>query len=300
MDLQSAKDAAVWREFPQRQFSRLSRGGALLAALTLGMAGLFKIAAFAREAFIASRFGLSSFTDAYFAAQQFPLILVTFMFGAFSLAFTPAYATEKRQTGRVAWLPGLLAYGGVLGGLLTVLMLGLAPWLLRALNNVPAPQGVATLAILSLSFAPVIWLGIWAGVMIATGRNLLAMFVTGLPYLSMTVLLIGLYALGKLDVLSLPVSFLAGLELWAARCLSGLAHANATARTLQRCLKPGKCPAFDIFSHSCVRPRLKTSATPPINYCWYILWRGPARERCRPIPARCGWACSASVYWGSR
>jgi glycosyltransferase involved in cell wall biosynthesis len=247
MDLQSAKDAAVWREFPQRQFSRLSRGGALLAALTLGMAGLFKIAAFAREAFIASRFGLSSFTDAYFASQQFPLILVTFMFGAFSLAFTPAYATEKRQTGRVAWLPGLLAYGGVLGGLLTVLMLGLAPWLLRALNNVPAPRGVGTLAILSLSFAPVIWLGIWAGVMIATDRNLLAMFVTGLPYLSMTVLLIGLYALGKLDVLSLPVSFLAGFGIVGCSVLIWIGARECHGANFATVLETWKMPGFRHF-----------------------------------------------------
>ncbi len=268
MDLKSAKDedaprqtgertpgalgvahgtVAVLREFLQGQLSRLSRGGALLAVLTLGMAGLFKIAAFAREAFIASRFGLSSFTDAYFASQQFPLILVTFMFGAFSLAFTPAYATEKRETGRVAWLPGLLFYGGVLGGLLTLLMLRLAPWLLRALNNAPAPQGVATLAILSVSFAPVIWLGIWAGTMIATGRNLLAMFVTGLPYLSMTVLLIGLYALGKLDVFSLPISFLAGFGIVGCSVLIWISARECRGAKFQAVLETWKMPGFRHF-----------------------------------------------------
>ena len=230
-----------------RQLSRLSRGGALLAALTLGMAGLFKIAAFAREAFIASRFGLSSFTDAYFASQQFPLILVAFMFGAFSLAFTPAYATEKRETGRVAWLPGLLVYGGLLGGLLTLLMLGLAPWLLRALNNAPEPQGVATLAILSVSFAPVIWLGIWAGAMIATGRNLLAMFVTGLPYLSMTVLLIGLYSIGKLDVFGLPVSFLAGFGIVGCSTLIWISARECQGAKFVAVLEPWKMPGFRHF-----------------------------------------------------
>jgi glycosyltransferase involved in cell wall biosynthesis len=211
------------------------------------MAGLFKIAAFAREAFIASRFGLSSVTDAYFASQQFPLILVTFMFGAFSLAFTPAYATEKRETGRVAWLPGLLLYGGALGCLLTLLMLGLAPWLLRALNNAPAPQGVATLAILSVSFAPVIFLGIWAGVMIATGRNLLAMFVTGLPYLSMTVLLIGLYALGKLDVFSLPVSFLAGFGIVGCSTLIWMIASDCRGAKFRAVLETWKMPGFRRF-----------------------------------------------------
>jgi glycosyltransferase involved in cell wall biosynthesis/peptidoglycan biosynthesis protein MviN/MurJ (putative lipid II flippase) len=235
------------REFLQGQLSRPSRGGALLAVLTLGLAGLFKIAAFAREAFIASRFGLSSFTDAYFASQQFPLILVTFMFGAFSLAFTPAYAAEKRETGRVAWLPGLLVYGGLLGGLLTLLMLGLAPWLLRALSNAPAPQALATLAILSVSFAPVIWLGIWASVMIAAGRNLLAMFVTGLPYLSMTVLLIGLYALGKLDVFSLPVSFLAGFGIVGCSVLIWMSARECQGAKLAAVLETWKMPGFRRF-----------------------------------------------------
>ena len=202
----------------KKQLGRLSGGSALLAALTLATGGLFKVAAFAREAFIASRFGLSSTTDAYFAFQQFPLILVTFMFGAFALAFTPAYAAEKRETGQVAWLPGLLIYGCALGMLLTLFVTVLTPWLLRVFSSAPSPQGAGTLAMLSCTFAPVICLGIWAGATIAGGRNLLAMFVTGLPYLSMTVLLLGLYWLGRLNALSLPLSFLAGfgaVGLWA-------------------------------------------------------------------------------------
>jgi peptidoglycan biosynthesis protein MviN/MurJ (putative lipid II flippase) len=154
------------------------------------MGVLFKLSAFAREAFIAFRFGLSSFTDAYFAFQQLPLMLMAFMFGAFALAFTPVYAVEKREAGKVAWLPGLLAYGGALGAILTLLAIGLGPLLLRALGNALAPGGVRTLIILSCSFAPVIWLGKWAGTTIAKGRNLLTMFVTGLPYLSMTALMI--------------------------------------------------------------------------------------------------------------
>jgi glycosyltransferase involved in cell wall biosynthesis len=230
-----------------RQLRRLVGGGALLAAFTLGLSGLFKIAAFAREAFIASRFGLSSFTDAYFASQQLPLILVTFMFGAFSLAFTPAYAAEKRQSGRVAWLPGLLVYGGALGGLLTLLMIVLAPWLLRALNHAPAPHGVATLTILSASFAPVIWLGIWAGVMIATGRNLPAMFVAGLPYVSMTALLIGLYALQRLDAFSLPLSFLAGFGIVGCSTLIWTAVNEWQGATLTAVLQTWKMPGFRHF-----------------------------------------------------
>lgn len=231
----------------KRPLSRLSRDGGLLAALTLATAGLFKVAAFAREAFIASRFGLSSFTDAYFAFQQFPLMLAAFMFGAFGLAFTPAYADEKRKTGGVAWLPGLTVYGGTLGVLLTLLLMVLTPWLLRAFSIAPAGQGRSTLVILSCSFAPVIWLGIWAGATLADGRNLLAMFVTGLPYLSMTALLIGLYGLGKLDTLTLPISFLVGFGLIGLCTLPRLLAAERPRWYVRAAIETWKMPGFRRF-----------------------------------------------------
>jgi glycogen(starch) synthase len=231
----------------KRHLKRFPSGGALLAALTLGLSGLFKLAAFVREAFIASRFGLSSFTDAYFASQQLPLILVAFMFGAFALAFTPAYAAEKRASGRVAWLPGLLLYGSVIGALLTLLIVALAPWLLRALDKAPAPHGAATVVILSLSLVPVIWLGIWAAVSLANGRNLLAMFVTGLPYLSMTALLIGLYWLGKLDAFSLPLSFLAGFAIVGCSTFVWLAATECRRAEFLAVLQTWKMPGFRRF-----------------------------------------------------
>jgi peptidoglycan biosynthesis protein MviN/MurJ (putative lipid II flippase) len=189
---------------------KLLTGGSALAVVTLATSGLFKIAAFIREAFIASHFGLSSFTDAYFGFQQFPLVVMTFMFGAFGLAFTPAYASEKRLNGRVAWLPGLLLYGSAGGLLLTLVTTFASPWLLVAFTSGPSAHGAATLFILSCCFAPVIWLGLWAGIAIADGRNVRAMLVAGLPYLLMTLLLLLLYVVKRLDDLSLPLSFLAG------------------------------------------------------------------------------------------
>ncbi len=215
--------------------------------LTLGTAGLFKLAAFAREAFIASRFGLSSFTDAYFAFQQFPLMLATFMFGAFGLAFIPAYADEKRKTDQVAWLPGLTVYGGTLGVLLTLATMLITPWFLRAFSIGAAGHGRSTLVILSCSFAPVIWLGIWAGATIANGRNLLAMFVTGLPYLSMTALLIGLYAVGQLDTLSLPISFLVGFGVIGVCTLPLLVSAACPKGYMRAVIETWKMPGFRRF-----------------------------------------------------
>jgi len=231
----------------KKQLLALSGGGALLAVLSVGTGGLFKIAAFAREAFIASRFGLSGVTDAYFAFQQFPLMLVAFMFGAFGLAFTPLYAAEKRDTGQVAWLPGLVVYGGALGTLLTLLTIVLAPWLVRAFSDTPTSQAASTLVILSCSFAPIVCLGIWAGTTLANGRNLLAMFVTGLPYLVMTALLLGLYALGKLDNLSLPVSFLAGFAAVGAWALWRLLKSDSRRLDLRAATEAWKMPGFRRF-----------------------------------------------------
>lgn len=230
-----------------RRLSQLIRDGGLLAVLTLATAGLFKIAAFAREAFIASRFGLSSFTDAYFAFQQFPLILATFMFGAFGLAFTPAYASEKRKTGSVPWLPGVTVFGGTLGVFLTLIVTVLTPWFLRAFSIGNAAHGRSTLIILSCSFAPLIWLGIWAGITIADGKNVLAMLVTGLPYLTTTVLLVLLYFLGQLNALSLPISFLVGFGIIGVCTLPRLVSAPRPAKYFRAVIETWNMPGFRAF-----------------------------------------------------
>jgi len=85
-----------------KKHSRYGSGPAALLLISLATGGIFKVSAFAREAFIAAKFGLSAVTDAYFGLQQFPLALASFMFGAFSLAFIPAYENEwRRRSGTV-------------------------------------------------------------------------------------------------------------------------------------------------------------------------------------------------------
>jgi len=186
---------------------------ALLIGATLFAGGLFKLSAFAREAFIAARFGLSSVTDTYFGLQQFPITLATFMFGAFSLAFTPAYAAARRRNDSVSWLPGLTLYGCLLGVLLTLLMLAAAPWLLSLFSKTPGAAAWNTLALLSLCFLPIFFIGVAASVYMAEGSNLSAMTITGLPYLVMTLTLLALYAAHALNNLGLPISMTAGFAL---------------------------------------------------------------------------------------
>src|SRR5436305_5406415 len=191
-------------------FRQLRSRSLLLVLCTLAAGAIFKVSAFAREAFIASRFGLSSVTDAYFALQQLPLTLATFMFGAFALAFTPAYAHEHRRNGSVRWLPGLLFYGTLFGIVLTGLTFFAAPILLRLFTASPDTTTNATLLILSVCYAPIVAIGICAGICTSYGRNLWSMTLTGLPYLVMTVALLFIYAAGRLGGLSLPISMTAG------------------------------------------------------------------------------------------
>src|SRR3954447_10987890 len=131
---------------------KLGSRSLFLIASTLAAGAVFKISAFAREAFIASRFGLSSLTDTYFALQQLPITLATFMFGAFALAFTPAYAQEHRKSGTVQWLPGLLLYGAIFGIVLTGLTVLASPILLSFFTTSPAPGTQDTLLILSVCY----------------------------------------------------------------------------------------------------------------------------------------------------
>ena len=185
----------------------------VLIGLTLACGALFKVSAFAREAFIAAKFGLSAVTDAYFGLQQFPITLGAFVFGAFALAFTPAYAEARRRSGQVAWLPGLLFYGCLIGLALMVLMLACSPFLLHAIHSTGTNDVRRTLAILSFCYLPIVCIGIWTGICTARGHYLWATSISGSPYLVMTLVLFGLYAAGRLNNLSLPISMAAGFGL---------------------------------------------------------------------------------------
>jgi len=218
----------------------------LLVIFTLGAGAIFKISAFAREAFIASRFGLSSLTDAYFALQQLPLALATFMFGAFALAFTPAYAHEQQNNGIVRWLPGLLLYGSLFGVVLTALTLLGAPFLLGLFTTSADAGTHSTLTVLSLCYVPIIAIGICAGICTSYGRNLWSMTLTGLPYLVMTVTLLLIYAAGRLSGLSLPISMTVGFVAIGIFSAFKIFRGEKPVRA-ESYLQPWRFPEFRMF-----------------------------------------------------
>src|SRR4051812_24308048 len=105
-----------------------------LILLTLSIGAIFKVAAFWRETYIASRFGVSADTDIYFGLQQIPLALVTFILGAFGLAFTPAYTQARRTQEGPCWAAGTLLLATVLGLAGSAATLVAEPFLLHCIH----------------------------------------------------------------------------------------------------------------------------------------------------------------------
>lgn len=224
-----------------------NRTAPVLIGLTLLTGGLFKLAAFAREAFIASRFGLTTVTDAYFALQQFPVTFASFMLGAFALAFAPAYAHARQHSDSVSWLPGLLLYCCLVGVVLTAIMLGASPFLLSIFSKNASHDTFSTLLILSFSFAPISCIGIWASICTARGSNLWAMSMMGLAYLVMTLALFFLYAIGHLNNLSLPISMAVGFSLVGFYSLIRILWSQPAPSAMAAVLFPWKNSEFRAF-----------------------------------------------------
>jgi putative peptidoglycan lipid II flippase len=216
------------------------------------LSGLFRLSAFIRETYIAARFGLSTATDAYYGLQQLPLSVSTFMFGAFALAFAPAYGLTKRRAGGPQWLPGLLLHGTLAGLALTAATMGLSSLLLGKYVGHADRTSVATLNILSTCYLPVIYLGIWTSMLNATGRALRSMTVAALPYLTMTASLIVICETTGADLLSLPVSMTLGFWLMGSIAAWKIYRSLRVSGGLRSVLWPLRFAEFRVFSKQMV------------------------------------------------
>ncbi len=242
----------------KRLLHLVQRKSAVLIAITLLAGALFKLSAFAREAFITAHFGLTLVTDTYFSLQQLPLTLATFMFGAFSRAFTPAYAESLHEDRRALWLPGLLLYSSGLSLLLTAATLLLAPAIFGLFARTADVQNFRSLAILCASYLPIVWIGFCSAIWMSYGRSLGSMTLTGLPYLVMTLSLIGIYLGGSLGDLSLPISMTVGFLVVGACGLFAVLYGEKPFHAAINLLAPWRFAQFRKFSHQLVHSSVET------------------------------------------
>jgi peptidoglycan biosynthesis protein MviN/MurJ (putative lipid II flippase) len=233
---------------------------ALLLAITLLAGALFKVSAFAREAFITAHFGLTPLTDNYFSLQQLPLTLATFMFGAFSRAFTPAYMESVHEDGRAGWLPGLLFYSTLVGLLLTTLTLLFAPGIFGLIARSPDGRNFQTLAILCGSYLPIVFIGFCSAIWMSYGRSLGSMTLTGLPYLVMTLSLVSIFLSGLLGDLSLPISMTAGFSIVGACGLWAILKREKPFREVQNLFAPWRFARFRQFTQQLTASSVETLA----------------------------------------
>ncbi len=229
---------------------------AVLVAFALALGGLFKLSAFAREAFITWRFGLSPVTDTYFALQQFPVTAAAFMIGPFARAFTPAYAEATNRDGRVEWLPGLILYAALIGLAITGLSFLLAPQILAAFTR---SGSWSTLAALSICYVPIVFMGFRAATWTSRGRKLSALTLNGSPYVVMTLALIGLYLVGLMGNLSLAVSMSLGFVAVGAVSAISLMTTENLFRRVPYLLQPWKSEAFRGFTRQLTASSIETA-----------------------------------------
>lgn len=218
-----------------------------LLAVTLGIGGIFKLAAFWRETYIAARFGVSADTDIYFGLQQVPMALSTFVLGAFGLAFTPAYSRARRTEEKTVWTGGILAIAALVGFAGSIITMLAEPFLLGAIHKQDSASAHFTLLLLSLSYAPILVSGLWVCMSNAAGRSLRALTVTGLPYLLMTVSLVALCLAPNAQAWSLPGSWVAGFALTALLALGMLARTDPFPHAFGNVVKLIKLQSFRHF-----------------------------------------------------
>ena len=227
--------------------ARAGSGSYLLVLGALAISATFKLAAFGREAYIASRFGVSSETDLYFALQQLPMSMVTFVLGAFGLAFTPAYTSVRRSKEGQVWTSGILFLCISFGLLLTALTLAAEPLLLNAVHTRASSNAHLTVVLLALSYVPVLIACVWVCVSNASGRPLLSLTAVGIPYLLMTITLVMLCFWPQLQQLSLPASWLAGFTLTASVGVVFILRSHPGAPRFSQVLELFGLPSFQGF-----------------------------------------------------
>jgi len=114
------------------------------AMLTSGLTLLGSFLGLLRNAFLASRFGASSYLDVYYASFRLPdLIYNIFIMGAISAAFIPIFSEYWAKDKEEAWQFSnaiILVIGGFIGILALIMAIFARPFLSRLLVGFSAEQ----------------------------------------------------------------------------------------------------------------------------------------------------------------
>lgn len=209
----------AWNVWPKAALSLLRRRAVALSLkavlLVLAISAGSKAVGFVREVYISGLYGVSDVTDAFFAVQQLPLFLSTYLFGSFTLVFIPQYAAAKRGGFAKEFLAGLLKILVPLGFLFSALMvLGADGSVLKIVGIGRLSGGLASdyAVILALSMVPTVFWGVGYSVAHADRQHVKGMLLAAVTPLAMLVALVGLLLLPGVDSrYALPWSFVIGV-----------------------------------------------------------------------------------------
>ncbi len=109
-----------------------------------------KVLGLVREVYISSRFGVSEITDSFFGVQQLPVMMMSYMTGAFTLAFVPHYVVVKAHGRHRQFLRRLLLVLAAITAVATFAMI------IGASDVIPSIVGVRSQSHLVQQFSRVL------------------------------------------------------------------------------------------------------------------------------------------------
>ncbi|WP_300449838.1 lipid II flippase MurJ [Accumulibacter sp.] len=168
--------------------------GALLQ-LTINAVG--KGLAFLREVMVSSLFGVSHVTDAYFAIQQLLSFVLSYMMGAFNLAFVPAYARYDEAKRGGSFLRPIFYALVCLATALSITLAMLPPEHLALFLGFRHANPLLDVfaEILTLAILPIVVTGVAFGVLHGERAHIAATLLAGIQSAAMLVALVFFYLL---------------------------------------------------------------------------------------------------------
>ena len=167
-----------------------------------------KLLAFAREQFIAWRFGASASVDSYVAAFTAPQLLAGILGGAVAAAFLPVYTAQRaksEEAGQQLAGTSLLAVV-LISGLGSALMLAFAPGVVRLLvGNFPPEQQRLTVQLLRIMSGGVTLLSLSFFLTMLLNSHTEFMMPAMVPVVANVILVLGLIFMGAWGIVGLSV-----------------------------------------------------------------------------------------------